>query len=143
MDQGQPISRRTVLRVGVGLLGMGALGALLSACGGATATATTAASTGGAVGAASAAPSAGGTRVAGNSSAPTSAGPGSTVAALGTPVGVSNLKPPKNPNATKISWWFGLGGALGKAIETLTEQYNDSQNEIYVEAIYQGNYDDT
>ena len=100
MDQGQPISRCLLLGADVGLLGTGAVAALLSACG-ATSTATTA------------------------------------------PVGVSNIKPPKNPNATKICWWFGLGGALGKAIETLTEQYNDSQSEIYVEAIYQGDYADT
>lgn len=141
MEQGKPISRRVVLRAGVGLLGTGALAALLSACGGTAATATTAAPSGGG---ASAAPGAGGTRVAAPASAaPAAAGPGSTVAAQGTPVGVSNIKPPKNPNATKISWWFGLGGNLGKAIEALTEQFNDSQSEIYVDAIYQGNYDDT
>ncbi len=134
------MSRRLFLRAGTLALGGSALAALLSACGG-TATATSAPAPSAAAGAGTTATGAP-TRAAG-SSAPAAAGPGSTVAAQGTPVGVSNIKPPKNPNATKITWWFGLGGNLGKAIETLTEQFNDSQSEIYVDAIYQGNYDDT
>jgi sn-glycerol 3-phosphate transport system substrate-binding protein len=145
MDQGKPISRRLVLRTGVGLLGVGALGALLTACGAtATATSAPAPSTAPATGGGSTAvPSAAATQATGGAAAPPSISPGSTVAAQGTPVGVSNMKPPKNPNATKISWWFGLGGNLGKAIEALTEEFNASQSEIYVDAIYQGNYDDT
>jgi len=143
-----PITRRFLLKASGAAFGTGALAALLSACGG-VGTATTASGSGAAGGAATTAPASATTAV--GSTAPSGSGapagggaaPGSTAAAQGTPVGVSNLKPPKNPNAIKISWWFGLGGVLGKAIETLTEQYNDSQGEIYVEAIYQGNYDDT
>jgi len=143
-----PITRRFLLKASGAAFGTGALAALLSACGG-VGTATTASGSGAAGGAATTAPASATTAV--GSTAPSGSGapagggaaPGSTAAAQGTPVGVSNLKPPKTPNAIKISWWFGLGGVLGKAIETLTEQYNDSQGEIYVEAIYQGNYDDT
>jgi len=148
MDRQTPITRRFLLKAGGAAFGTGALAALLSACGG-VGTATTASGSGASGGAATTAPASATTAV--GSTAPSGSGapagggaaPGSTAAAQGTPVGVSNLKPPKNPNAIKISWWFGLGGVLGKAIETLTEQYNDSQSEIYVEAIYQGNYDDT
>jgi sn-glycerol 3-phosphate transport system substrate-binding protein len=146
-----PITRRLFFKTGGAAIGTGALAAFLNACG-ASGTATTASGSGGS-GAATTAPTArpAGTTAAAGSAAPSGSGvpagggaaAGSTAAAQGTPVGVSNLKPPKNPNAIKISWWFGLGGVLGKAIETLTEQFNDSQSEIYVEAIYQGNYDDT
>ncbi len=145
---GTPISRRFFLKAGSVVLGTGALAALLSACGG-TSTATPVSGTGGGAATTPAAPVGSAAPVGtaapstGSSAAPTGAAPGSTAAAQGTPVGVSNLKPPKNPNATKITWWFGLGGVLGKAIESITEQFNDSQSEIYVEAIYQGNYDDT
>ena len=150
MNQRTPITRRFLLKAGGAALGTGALAALLSACG-AAGTATAVSGAGGS-GAATTAPThPPGTTAAAGSSAPAASGapagggaaPGSTAAAQGTPVGVSNLKPPKNPNAIKVSWWFGLGGVLGKAIETLAEQFNDSQSEIYVEAIYQGNYDDT
>src|SRR5438067_728606 len=70
------------------------------------------------------------------------AAPGSTVAAQGTPVGTSSSKPPKNPNATKVQFWHAMGGALGTAVAALVDQHNDSQSDIYVDAIYQGNYDD-
>jgi len=138
MERQTAISRRFLLKAGGAALGSGALATLLAACGGAG-TATTPGGSGAAVGGAAAtvttAPPASG--------APAGAPAGSTAAAQGTPVGVSNLAPPRNPNAIKVSWWFGLGGALGKAIESLAEQFNASQSEIYVEAIYQGNYDDT
>jgi sn-glycerol 3-phosphate transport system substrate-binding protein len=35
-----------------------------------------------------------------------------------------------------------MGGANGTAVATLTDQFNDSQTDIYVDAIFQGNYDD-
>lgn len=143
MERQTPITRRLFLKAGSAALGTGALGALLSACG--TAGTATAVSGAGGSGATTAPTRPAGSVAPSGSGAPAGGGaaPGSTAAAQGTPIGVSNLKPPKNPNAIKITWWFGLGGALGKAIETLTDQYNDSQSEIYVEALYQGNYDDT
>ena len=36
-----------------------------------------------------------------------------------------------------------MGGALGTAVAALVDQHNDNQSDIYVDAIYQGNYDDT
>lgn len=146
------VTRRWVLRAGLGVAATGSLAALLAACGadstatpakpaasaasGAGATATTGsgpAATTGTGGAASAAPSAPGG----------GAAPGSTVAAQGTPVGISSSKGAKNPNATKLQWWHAMGGANGVAVAKLTDDFNDSQTDIYVDAIYQGNYDDT
>ncbi len=99
------LSRRTILRAGLGALGVGAV-AFLSACGG-TSTATTASGgTGGGAASTSPAPSAsGGTGGAASTSpAPSASGAaaGGTVAAQGTPVGVTSSKGPKNPNATKL-----------------------------------------
>ncbi len=159
------LSRRAVLRAGLGVLGTGAFAAFLSACGNAT-TPTTAPAASTAPGSAApstaasssaAAPSSSGaaaTRPAGSaaastapsasgSGAPAGAAPGSTAAAQGTPVGVSSSKGAKNPNATKVQWWHAMGGANGTAIANLTDKFNDSQSDIYVDAIYQGNYDDT
>ena len=130
------LSRRTILRAGLGALGVGAV-AFLSACGG-TSTATTASGGGsGSVGTA--------TIPVATSPAPSASGAaaGGTVAAQGTPVGVSSSKGPKNPNAMKLQWWHAMGGANGTAVATLTDQFNDSQSDIYVDAIYQGSYDDT
>ena len=139
------LSRRTILRAGLGALGVGAV-AFLSACGG-TSTATTASGgTGAGVASTSPAPSASGGAggVASTSPAPSASGAaaGGTVAAQGTPVGISSSKGPKNPNATKIQWWHAMGGSNGTAVATLTDQFNDSQSDIYVDAIYQGSYDD-
>ncbi|WP_410495575.1 ABC transporter substrate-binding protein [Cellulosilyticum sp. ST5] len=45
-------------------------------------------------------------------------------------------------NATKLIFWHSMGGAGGEAINKLTEQFNASQNEIVVEAQFQGSYDE-
>jgi sn-glycerol 3-phosphate transport system substrate-binding protein len=142
----RPVSRRWVLRAGAGMAAGGALAAFLAACG-ATSTATPVPQPSAA---ASAATGAGATATTGtggaSSAAPSSAAApsaGSTVGAQGTPVGITSSKGAKNPNATKLQWWHAMGGANGVAVAKLTDDFNDSQTDIYVDAIYQGNYDDT
>jgi len=152
-----------MLRLGVGTAATGALAAILSACGGGSATtapATTAAATGtkAAGGATTAATTASG----GATAAATAASGGATVAAPSAASGatpaaaapVATGVPPaatlpaatpkvaKNPNATKLTFWHALGGTNGEVVSNLVNQFNDSQSDIFVQDIYQGTYDD-
>lgn len=43
---------------------------------------------------------------------------------------------------TVITFWHSMGGVHGNALDGLIEKYNNSQDEYFVEAEYQGNYDD-
>lgn len=43
----------------------------------------------------------------------------------------------------KIEFWHAMGGNLGKTIERIVEQYNNSQANYKVEAVYKGSYNDT
>jgi sn-glycerol 3-phosphate transport system substrate-binding protein len=45
--------------------------------------------------------------------------------------------------STKITFWFGLTGALGNVVRTVVNNYNSSQSKYYVEAIQQPDYDAT
>lgn len=42
----------------------------------------------------------------------------------------------------KVVFWHAMGGANTKVVDQLVANYNNSQNKIKVEAVYQGNYDD-
>lgn len=44
---------------------------------------------------------------------------------------------------TKLVFWHGMGGTNGEALQKLVDNFNKSQNEIEVEAQYQGSYDET
>lgn len=43
---------------------------------------------------------------------------------------------------TNVVFWYSLGGTNAEAIATMVENFNKSQNEIFVDAQYQGEYDD-
>ncbi len=43
-------------------------------------------------------------------------------------------------NKTKLLFWHSMGGPLGSALDRLIKDFNDSQNEIVVEAVSVGNY---
>lgn len=43
----------------------------------------------------------------------------------------------------KVVWWHSMGGELKTAVDHLVKEFNDSQAEVYVEAIYQGEYDES
>src|SRR5688572_29710232 len=45
--------------------------------------------------------------------------------------------------STKITFWYGLTGALGNVVRTMVNTYNSSQSKYYVEAIQQPDYDAT
>ncbi len=43
---------------------------------------------------------------------------------------------------TEIAWWHSMTGALGERVAGLAEQFNKSQSEYKVNAIYKGSYDE-
>lgn len=54
--------------------------------------------------------------------------------------GQTGSTPP--PGVTKVTFWHAMGGGNGAAIEEMAERFNKSHDNIQVEAIFQGNYDD-
>lgn len=42
-----------------------------------------------------------------------------------------------------LVFWHGMGGEPGKALKKLVDQYNSSQDKVFVQESYQGSYDDT
>jgi len=45
--------------------------------------------------------------------------------------------------ATEIQWWHAMGGALGERVNEIAENFNRSQSEYKLLAIYKGNYSET
>ncbi|MGB4609412.1 MAG: ABC transporter substrate-binding protein [Saccharofermentanales bacterium] len=43
----------------------------------------------------------------------------------------------------QITFWHAMGGSIGKALEEIVADYNQSQDKVEVVAQYQGTYDDT
>lgn len=48
---------------------------------------------------------------------------------------------PKGP--IEIEFWYGLGGNLGENVERIIQEFNESQEEVIVKGVAQGNYDET
>ncbi len=44
---------------------------------------------------------------------------------------------------TEIQWWHAMGGALGEAVNQMVDQFNKSQSEYKVHAVYKGSYPET
>jgi len=166
------ISRRRILKLGIGVAATGAVSAILAACGGEAATTapaavpttaagaaptTAATATKAATGAATTAgtTAAGTTAVTGATGATTAAtaAPASTAVAAAASPGAATMAPAatvaptpktaKNANAVKLTWWHAMGGVNGEAVSNLVNQFNDSQPDIFVQDIFQGSYDDT
>lgn len=43
----------------------------------------------------------------------------------------------------KVVWWHSMSGELGKAVDKLVADFNASQKNVQVEAIFQGTYDES
>jgi len=43
---------------------------------------------------------------------------------------------------TEITWWHSMTGALGERVTGLADQFNKSQSEYKVNAVYKGSYDE-
>lgn len=50
---------------------------------------------------------------------------------------------PVQTGPVTIDFWYSIGGNPQKATEALVEKFNASQNEVKVEAMYGGSYEDT
>ncbi|OYQ66736.1 ABC transporter substrate-binding protein [Aerococcus sp. 1KP-2016] len=44
---------------------------------------------------------------------------------------------------TELVFWHGMGGSTGEALQSIVDGYNESQDEVFVNAQYQGTYDET
>lgn len=44
---------------------------------------------------------------------------------------------------TELVFWHGMGGSTGEALQTIVDEYNASQDDVFVNAQYQGTYDET
>src|SRR5471030_1845212 len=44
---------------------------------------------------------------------------------------------------TEIQWWHAMGGKLGETVNAITDQFNKSQTEYKVNAVYKGSYPET
>ncbi|WP_231686931.1 ABC transporter substrate-binding protein [Bacillus sp. JCM 19034] len=43
----------------------------------------------------------------------------------------------------EIEFWYGLGGQLGENVERIISEFNESQDDVIVTGVAQGNYDET
>lgn len=57
--------------------------------------------------------------------------------------GCNNYEEVEKIEKTEVSFWYGLEGTLGDYVEEIIEDFNNSQDEIYVIGHRQGNYSDT
>lgn len=46
-------------------------------------------------------------------------------------------------DAIVLEFWHAMGGELGEVVDELVARYNDSQDDVVVNATFQGSYDDT
>jgi sn-glycerol 3-phosphate transport system substrate-binding protein len=44
---------------------------------------------------------------------------------------------------TEIQWWHAMGGKLGETVNTIVDQFNKSQKDYKVNAVYKGSYPET
>ncbi|MBE1446950.1 ABC transporter substrate-binding protein [Paenibacillus sp. OAS669] len=51
--------------------------------------------------------------------------------------------PVKSQEPVKVVWWHSMSGELGKAIDKLVSDFNASQKNVVVEAVFQGTYDES
>ncbi|WP_193568283.1 ABC transporter substrate-binding protein [Gracilibacillus saliphilus] len=49
----------------------------------------------------------------------------------------------ENQEVTEIEFWYGLGGNLGDNMERIIDEYNNSQDEVIVNGVAQGDYTET
>ncbi len=57
--------------------------------------------------------------------------------------GAENKEAPKAGEPVKVVWWHSMSGELGKAVDKLISDFNASQKNVVVEAVFQGTYDES
>jgi sn-glycerol 3-phosphate transport system substrate-binding protein len=58
-----------------------------------------------------------------------------------TSTAAADVKKPTEP--VKVIWWHSMSGELGKAVDKLVADFNGSQKNVQVEAVFQGTYDES
>ncbi|UKS27810.1 ABC transporter substrate-binding protein [Paenibacillus sp. HWE-109] len=58
-----------------------------------------------------------------------------------TPSATTDTK--KSAEPVKVIWWHSMSGELGKAVDKLVADFNASQKNVIVEAVFQGTYDES
>lgn len=56
--------------------------------------------------------------------------------------GQATKAPAAAAGPVKIDFWYAMSGHNGEVIQELVKRFNESQNEVFVTATYQGRYDD-
>ncbi|MEK8132224.1 ABC transporter substrate-binding protein [Paenibacillus filicis] len=82
------------------------------------------------------------TAACGGSNAPASGGQ----ASKGDQKPAAETAKPATPAASspvKVVWWHSMSGELGKAVDKLVSDFNASQKNVVVEAVFQGTYDES
>lgn len=57
--------------------------------------------------------------------------------------GAEYKEAPKAGEPVKVVWWHSMSGELGKAVDKLVADFNASQKNVVVEAVFQGTYDES
>ncbi|MFH5186544.1 ABC transporter substrate-binding protein [Paenibacillus sp. TAB 01] len=52
-------------------------------------------------------------------------------------------KPAASKDPVKVVWWHSMSGELGKTVDKLVADFNASQKNVVVEAVFQGTYDES
>jgi len=59
------------------------------------------------------------------------------------PAGGEAAAPAAPADKITLEFWHAMGGNLGELVQELVDRFNASQDEVFVNATYQGSYDDT
>jgi multiple sugar transport system substrate-binding protein len=57
--------------------------------------------------------------------------------------GAEGSAAPSQTKAVEIEFWHGLGGKLGETMQSMIDDFNQSQSEVIVKPVVQGNYEET
>lgn len=74
--------------------------------------------------------------------APAPAAPEAPEAAATEPA-AAEAAPAAAGDKTTLEFWHAMGGNLGETVQELVDRFNASQDQIFVNATFQGSYDDT
>ncbi|HZD23795.1 MAG TPA: ABC transporter substrate-binding protein, partial [Acidimicrobiia bacterium] len=62
---------------------------------------------------------------------------------ISSPQGGTEATTPAPEGAVTVEFWHAMADDLGAVVDDLVAQYNESQDEVHVNATFQGSYDDT
>lgn len=54
-----------------------------------------------------------------------------------------NLSAAPEPGRTEVVFWHSMGGVAGQTLQSIIDDFNQSQHKIYVKPVYQGSYEES